>query len=46
MTHTADVIVLGMGVGGDLLAEHIADAGLDVVGIEDALRDLRKRERS
>ena len=34
MTDTADVIVLGMGVGGELLAEHVADAGLDVVGIE------------
>jgi len=34
VTDTADVIVLGMGVGGELLAEHVADAGLDVVGIE------------
>jgi len=34
VTDTADVIVLGMGVGGELLAEHVADAGLDVIGIE------------
>ncbi len=34
MTESADVIVVGMGVGGELLAERIADAGLDVVGIE------------
>jgi len=34
VTDTADVIVLGMGVGGELLAERVADAGLDVVGIE------------
>src|SRR5260370_23483556 len=34
MTDTADVIVLGMGVGGELLAEHVAGAGLDVIGIE------------
>jgi choline dehydrogenase-like flavoprotein len=34
MYDTADVIVLGMGVGGGLLAERVADAGLDVVGIE------------
>ena len=37
MTDTADVIVLGMGVGGELVAQHVADAGLDVVGIEAAL---------
>ncbi|HYV60328.1 MAG TPA: NAD(P)/FAD-dependent oxidoreductase [Acidimicrobiia bacterium] len=30
----ADVVVLGMGVGGELLAEQLADAGLDVVGVE------------
>jgi pyruvate/2-oxoglutarate dehydrogenase complex dihydrolipoamide dehydrogenase (E3) component len=34
MTDTADVVVLGMGVGGELLAEELVDAGLDVVGIE------------
>jgi pyruvate/2-oxoglutarate dehydrogenase complex dihydrolipoamide dehydrogenase (E3) component len=34
VTDTADVVVLGMGVGGELLAERLADAGLDVVGIE------------
>lgn len=33
-TDTADVVVLGMGVGGEKLAEQLADAGLDVVGIE------------
>jgi pyruvate/2-oxoglutarate dehydrogenase complex dihydrolipoamide dehydrogenase (E3) component len=37
MTDTCDVIVLGMGVGGDGLAEQLADAGLDVVGIEPRL---------
>jgi pyruvate/2-oxoglutarate dehydrogenase complex dihydrolipoamide dehydrogenase (E3) component len=31
---TADVVVLGMGVGGELVAEQLADGGLDVVGIE------------
>lgn len=31
---TADVIVVGMGVGGEEVAERLADAGLDVVGIE------------
>jgi len=34
MTDTADVVVLGMGVGGEQLAEELADAGLDIVGIE------------
>jgi pyruvate/2-oxoglutarate dehydrogenase complex dihydrolipoamide dehydrogenase (E3) component len=34
VTDTADVIVLGMGVAGELVAERVADAGLDVVGIE------------
>jgi pyruvate/2-oxoglutarate dehydrogenase complex dihydrolipoamide dehydrogenase (E3) component len=33
-TDTADVVVLGMGVGGELLAAELAGAGLDVVGIE------------
>ena len=33
-TDTADVVVIGMGVGGELLAEELTDAGLDVVGIE------------
>ncbi len=37
MTESADVLVVGMGVGGELLAERIADAGLDVVGIEEHL---------
>ena len=30
----ADVIVVGMGVGGEAVAEALAEAGLDVVGIE------------
>src|SRR5262249_51027909 len=34
MTDTADVVVLGMGVGGEQLADELADAGLDIVGIE------------
>jgi choline dehydrogenase-like flavoprotein len=34
MNDTADVVVLGMGVGGELLAEQLADAGLDVVDAE------------
>ncbi len=34
--HT-DVVVLGMGVGGETVAESLADAGLDVVGVEERL---------
>jgi choline dehydrogenase-like flavoprotein len=34
VTETADVVVLGMGIGGESLAGQLADAGLDVVGIE------------
>ena len=30
----ADVVVVGMGVGGEAVAGQLADAGLDVVGIE------------
>jgi len=37
MADKADVIVLGMGVGGEAVAEALADAGLDVVGIEGRL---------
>jgi pyruvate/2-oxoglutarate dehydrogenase complex dihydrolipoamide dehydrogenase (E3) component len=37
MTDTADVVVVGMGIGGEMLAEQLADAGLDVVGIETRL---------
>jgi pyruvate/2-oxoglutarate dehydrogenase complex dihydrolipoamide dehydrogenase (E3) component len=33
-TETADVIVLGMGPGGEDLAERLAESGLDVVGID------------
>jgi len=32
-----DVIVLGLGVGGEAVAGNLADAGLDVVGIDDRL---------
>ncbi len=34
---TADVVVIGMGVGGEWVAGTLAERGLDVVGIEDAL---------
>ena len=34
MTEHAEVIVLGMGPGGEDAAERLADAGLDVVGID------------
>src|SRR5437660_11143501 len=34
MTEHADVVVVGMGPGGEGLAESLAEAGLDVVGIE------------
>jgi pyruvate/2-oxoglutarate dehydrogenase complex dihydrolipoamide dehydrogenase (E3) component len=37
MADKADVIVLGMGVGGEAVAEALADAGLDVIGIEGRL---------
>src|SRR5260370_25144555 len=37
MTIDADVIVVGLGVGGEFVAGRLADAGLDVVGIESAL---------
>src|SRR5690348_3784339 len=37
MTETADVIVMGMGPGGEGLAETLAGAGVDVVGIEHML---------
>jgi pyruvate/2-oxoglutarate dehydrogenase complex dihydrolipoamide dehydrogenase (E3) component len=33
-TDTADVIVLGMGPGGEDVAERLAEAGLDVIGID------------
>lgn len=33
-THEADVIVLGLGVGGEMVAGSLAEAGLQVVGIE------------
>ena len=37
MTIDADVIVVGLGVGGEFVAGRLAEAGLDVVGIESAL---------
>jgi pyruvate/2-oxoglutarate dehydrogenase complex dihydrolipoamide dehydrogenase (E3) component len=37
MTIDADVIVVGLGVGGEFVAGRLADAGLNVVGIESAL---------
>jgi len=37
MTIDADVIVVGLGVGGEFVAGCLADAGLGVVGIESAL---------
>lgn len=37
MDQQADVIVLGMGTGGEEIAGRLAMAGLDVVGIEPEL---------
>ena len=37
MADTVDVVVLGMGPGGEDLAERLAVAGLEVVGIDDRL---------
>src|SRR4051794_41757265 len=34
MEETADVIVLGLGPGGEDVAGRLADAGVDVIGIE------------
>src|SRR5437660_10237762 len=34
MTEHADVVVVGMGPGGEGLAESLAEAGLDVLGVE------------
>ncbi|MGH9018978.1 MAG: FAD-dependent oxidoreductase, partial [Acidimicrobiales bacterium] len=36
-TDTADVVVLGLGPGGEDVAERLAEAGLDVVGIDHRL---------
>lgn len=37
MTEHADVIVIGLGVGGETVAETLADRGLDVVGMDSGL---------
>ena len=37
MSEQVDVVVIGMGVGGELVAERLADGGLDVVGIDHGL---------
>ncbi len=37
MDTTADVIVVGMGVGGEMVAGQLCEAGLDVIGIEGRL---------
>ena len=37
MTERADVVVLGMGPGGEEAAGKLAEAGLDVVGVEKEL---------
>jgi pyruvate/2-oxoglutarate dehydrogenase complex dihydrolipoamide dehydrogenase (E3) component len=37
MVEQADVVVLGMGPGGEDVAGRLAEAGLDVIGAEDRL---------
>lgn len=37
VTETADVVVLGLGPGGEDLAARLADAGMDVVGVDGGL---------
>lgn len=37
MSEHADVVVVGMGPGGEAIASGLADAGLDVVGVEERL---------
>ena len=36
-THDCDVVVLGLGPGGEYAARKLAEAGLAVVGVEEAL---------
>jgi pyruvate/2-oxoglutarate dehydrogenase complex dihydrolipoamide dehydrogenase (E3) component len=36
-THDCDVVILGLGPGGEYAARKLAEAGLDVVGVEEAL---------
>jgi len=36
MAERVDVVVLGLGVGGEELANTLADNGLNVIGIEEA----------
>jgi pyruvate/2-oxoglutarate dehydrogenase complex dihydrolipoamide dehydrogenase (E3) component len=36
-THDCDVVVLGLGPGGEYAAHKLADAGLDVIGVDRAL---------
>jgi choline dehydrogenase-like flavoprotein len=37
VTEQVDVVVVGMGVGGEEVAGRLAEAGLSVVGVEDRL---------
>jgi pyruvate/2-oxoglutarate dehydrogenase complex dihydrolipoamide dehydrogenase (E3) component len=37
VTNDADVIVVGLGTGGEYVVGRLAEAGLDMVGIEPAL---------
>jgi choline dehydrogenase-like flavoprotein len=43
MSDTVDVVVIGMGPGGEAVAEQLAEAGLNVVGIDKHLVGLRAR---
>src|SRR3954452_21129880 len=37
VTHDCDVVVLGLGPGGEHAARKLGEAGLDVVGVDEAL---------